>query len=145
MIQLKITGVSRRSSSEVNTVRFTYPEGKERTHERFNGAVWEEVEFQLVEEDKPLYRVANIEGSGYLVGNVARILINDPALFGTFKVGDIIDFIPKVIVAEPPAPPAPAPQALPPVSASPLGAPAPEAAKPTETTLVGNVAVPNLT
>src|SRR6266850_6896518 len=94
MIQLKITGIARRSSSEVGTVRFTYPEGKERTQERFHGAEWEEVEFQLVEEDKPTVRVANIEGSGYLVGNVAKILLNAPEMFGSFKVGDIINFVP---------------------------------------------------
>ena len=96
MIQLKVTGVSRRSSSEVSTRKFTYPEDKPRIVEQFNGAIWEEIEFQLLPEEKPVISVANIEGSGYLVGNVAKILINDPALFGTFKTGDVINFIPNI-------------------------------------------------
>ena len=96
MIQLKVTGVAQRSSSEVSTRKFTYPEDKPRIVEQFNGAIWEEIEFQLLPEDKPTISVANIEGSGYLVGNLARILINDPALFGSFKTGDIINFIPNI-------------------------------------------------
>lgn len=93
MIQLKITGVSRRASSQVGTNRYSYPEGKTRVTERFQGAEWEEVEFQLVEEVNPPIGVANIDGSGFLVGNVAKILLNAPELFGSFKVGDVINFI----------------------------------------------------
>jgi hypothetical protein len=114
MIQLKITGVARRSSSEVGTRKFTYPEGKPRVAEQFHGAMWEEVEFQLVQEDNPTISVANVEGSAYLVGNSARLLLNDPALFGAFKIGDTIDFIPTIPVA--PVPPAPEPA---PVEAAP--------------------------
>ena len=97
MIQLKIIGVSRRTSSEVGTRRFTYPEDRTqpRVVQQFHGAEWEEVEFQLLEEKEPTVSVANIEGSGYLIGNSARILLNDPQLFGTFKVGDIVDFVPN--------------------------------------------------
>jgi hypothetical protein len=93
MIQLKITGVARRASSQVGTNRYSYPEGKTRVTERFQGAEWEELEFQLVEETNPPIGVANIDGSGFLVGNVAKILLNAPELFGSFKVGDIINFI----------------------------------------------------
>ncbi len=98
MIQLKITGVSRRASSQVNTKRYTYPQDgtKPRISESFNGAEWEEVEFQLVEETEPPIGVANIDGSAYLVGNAAKILLNHPALFGTLKIGDIINFVPNV-------------------------------------------------
>jgi hypothetical protein len=96
-IQLKITGVARRASSQVATKRYTYPAGKPRVAEQFNGAEWEVVEFQLVEEDEPAIGIANVDGSAYIVGNVATILINHPALFGTFKVGDIIDFVPRIV------------------------------------------------
>lgn len=114
MIQLKITGVARRSSSEVGTRKFTYPEGKPRVAEQFHGAMWEEIEFQLVQEDNPTISVANVEGSAYLVGNAAKLLLNDPALFGAFKIGDTIDFIPSIPVA--PVPP-PAPEPAPVVAA----------------------------
>lgn len=94
MIQLKIVSVARRASSQVGTNRYTYPEGSPRVSQRFHGAEWEEVEFQLVEEEKPPIGVANIDGSAYLVGNAARLLLNDPALFGSFKIGDVINFVP---------------------------------------------------
>lgn len=116
MIQLKITGVSRRASSQVGTKRYTYPEDptKPRVSQQFNGAEWEEVEFQLVEENEPPIGVANIDGSAYLVGNVGRILLNLPELFGMFKIGDIINFIPTINgtgteVKEPVTPTEPAP------------------------------------
>jgi len=100
MIQLKITGVARRASSQVGTKRYTYPPDKQRVSQQFNGAEWEEVEFQLVEEDQPPIGVANIDGSAYLVGNVARILLNNPELFGSFKIGDVINFVPAQPVIE---------------------------------------------
>jgi hypothetical protein len=114
MIQLKITGVSRRASSQVGTRRYTYNADKPRTAQQFHGAEWEEVEFQLVEEAEPPIGVANIDGSAYLVGNVAKILLNDPALFGAFKIGDVINFIPVTediqTTGEPVTEPAPPPQ-----------------------------------
>lgn len=117
MIQLKITGVSRRASSQVATKRYTYPPDhtQPRVTQSFHGAEWEEVEFQLVEEEKPPVGVANIDGSAYLVGNAARILLNDPKLFGTFKIGDIVNFVPAVEttgteVKTPEPEPAPAPE-----------------------------------
>jgi hypothetical protein len=114
MIQIKITGVARRASSQVGTRRYTYPADKPRVAEQFNGAEWEEVEFQLVEEEQPPMGVANIDGSAYLVGNIARILLNHPALFGTFKIGDIINFVPTIDstgaeVRDTPTEPAPPP------------------------------------
>jgi hypothetical protein len=96
MIQLKITSVSRRASSQVGTKRYTYPKDgtQPRETQSFHGAEWEEVEFQLVDEIEPPIGVANIDGSAYLVGNAARILLNDPRLFGMFKIGDLINFVP---------------------------------------------------
>jgi len=116
MIQLKITGVSRRASSQVGTKRYTYNADKPRTAQQFHGAEWEEVEFQLVEEDEPPIGVANVDGSAYLVGNVAKILLNNPALFGAFKIGDVVNFVPAVhdiqTTGEPVTEPAPPPQPI---------------------------------
>lgn len=100
MIQLKITGVARRASSQVGTKRYTYPPDKQRVSQQFHGAEWEEVEFQLVEEEHPPIGVANIDGSAFLVGNVAKILLNNPELFDTFKIGDVINFVPAQPVIE---------------------------------------------
>jgi hypothetical protein len=119
MIQLKITGVARRSSSQVGTRHYTYPPDKPREVEQFNGAEWEVIEFQVAEENEPPIGIANVDGSAYLVGNVATILINHPALFGTFKIGDVIDFVPTIYTegtevketntpTEPAPPPSPA-------------------------------------
>jgi hypothetical protein len=115
MIQLKITGVARRASAQVGTRRYTYPEDhtQPRVAKQFNGAEWEEIEFQLVEEVEPPIGVANIDGSAYLVGNIGRILLNLPELFGTFKIGDVINFTPTgeevPAVREPVTEPAPPP------------------------------------
>lgn len=116
MIQLKITGVSRRASSQVGTKRYTYKDGT-RTSQQFHGAEWEEVEIQILEEDEPPIGIANIDGSAFLVGNGARILLNHPDLFGTFKVGDIINFVvaPTIETAtatEPAPAPTPSPEVI---------------------------------
>ncbi len=118
MIQLKIVSVARRASSQVGTRRYTYPADKPRVAEQFNGAEWEVVEFQVLEENEPPIGIANVDGSAYLVGNVATILINHPALFGMFKIGDIIDFVPTINtqgteVKEPNTPTEPAPPPTP--------------------------------
>jgi hypothetical protein len=94
MIQFRIVSVALRQSSEVNTVRYTYT-GDETQTSKSIGAVWEEVEFAIVEQDKPSIQVANVSGDGYLVSSPAKVLINNPDLFGKFKVGDVIDFIPR--------------------------------------------------
>lgn len=120
MIQLKITGVARRASSQVGTNRYTYPKDSPRVAQRYHGAEWEEVEFQLIEEEQPPIGVANIDGSAYLVGNAGRILLNEPSLFGSFKIGDVINFVPaqpviETTVSEPepePVPPTPAPTVI---------------------------------
>lgn len=102
MIQFRIVSVALRQSSEVNTIRYTYgpstiPEdhGEETQTSKSAGAVWEEVEFAIVEQEKPSIQVANVSGDGYLVSSPVKILINNPDLFGKYKVGDIIDFMPR--------------------------------------------------
>jgi hypothetical protein len=94
VIRFRVTGVARRSSSEVNTVHFTYNEKDEAQPERKIGAEWEEVEFTTVEDEKPVIQVANIQGNVYLPNAPIKLLINNPDLFGIYKVGDVIDFMP---------------------------------------------------
>ena len=97
MIQFRITSVERKSSSEVWTTHFTY-ENDERKGNRTAGAEWETIEFQPVIEDQPTIGVANITGSVFL--QPTKLIINDPTLFGTYKVGDVIDFEPKREIAD---------------------------------------------
>jgi hypothetical protein len=97
MIQFRIISVSKRESSEMYTTYYTYKEDGETVRTKTVGAVWEEIEFAIVYEEKPTIQLANVAGDGYLVGSTARLLINNPELFGKYKVGDIIDFIPKEI------------------------------------------------
>jgi hypothetical protein len=97
MIQFRIISVSKRESSEMYTTHYTYKEDGETVRTKTAGAVWEEIEFAIVYEEKPTIQLANVAGDGYLVGSTARLLINNPELFGKYKVGDIIDFIPKEI------------------------------------------------
>jgi hypothetical protein len=94
MIRFIVTAVNRNKSSQVNTTRFTYPEGKDRVQQRIPGAEWEEVEFMIQEEEKPKIAVANVMGSAFLVGQPCKLVLNDPELFGTYKIGDIVPFAP---------------------------------------------------
>jgi len=94
-IQFRVTAVNKKSSSEVDTIRYTY-ENDERKGTRTAGAEWEEIEFTIQLEDQPAIGIANITGSAYLAGN-PKLIINDKELFGTYKVGDIIEFMPIVL------------------------------------------------
>lgn len=95
MIQLQIINVTKRSSGMVSTTRYTYEETGGRKSKQTPGAEWEEIEFALVQEEKPTIQISNVVGSALLVNNVAKLVVNDPDLFGKYKVGDIIDFIPS--------------------------------------------------
>ena len=44
-------------------------------------------------EERPIIQIANVAGSVVLTGQ-PKLIINDSALFGTYKVGDIIEFMP---------------------------------------------------
>lgn len=98
MIRLHITSVMRKSSAEVNTVHYTYKDDT-RIPTKTSGAEWEEIEFATEYEEKPSVQVANVAGSVVLIGQ-AKLIINDPKLFGTYKVGDIIEFVPTRIAEE---------------------------------------------
>jgi hypothetical protein len=100
----RVTAVARRTSSEVNTIYYTYESKKESENiegeliavpKRKDGAEWEEVEFSTIREEKPTVQVANIAGNVFLPSSPVKLIINNPDLFGTYKVGDIIDFMPK--------------------------------------------------
>lgn len=96
MIRFVITSIARRSSSEVGTIRYSYTEKDgEETQEptRTAGAEWEEVEFSVEREEKPTIQIANVVGNALLTGN-PKLIVNNPELFGTYKVGDVIEFMP---------------------------------------------------
>jgi hypothetical protein len=92
MIRFTVTGVARRTSSAFRTVRYRY-EGEECKSETINGAEWEEVEFATEYEEKCSIQVANVSGNAVLLGS-PKLVINNPDLFGTYKVGDVIEFMP---------------------------------------------------
>jgi hypothetical protein len=98
MIQFRIVKVSRHKSSELRTYHFTYKDG-DRQDKKTEGAEWEEVEFTINADEKPRIGVGNIEGDGYLVGSPNKLILNHPDLFGTYKVGDLISFIPAIVVS----------------------------------------------
>jgi len=93
-IKFRVTSVMRKSSTQVDTVHYTYDAKGERDKGvRTNGAQWEEIEFGAVIEEHPTIQISNVAGSVILVGK-PKIIINDPSLFGTYETGDIIEFIP---------------------------------------------------
>jgi len=91
-IKLLVAFVSRKTSSINRTVRYTWKDGKCIGNEPSQGAEWEIVELMNLEEPEPPIQVANVTGSAVLLGNIEhKIMINDPALFGMFKAGDIVE------------------------------------------------------
>lgn len=100
-IQLRVVTVTKKTSSEVSTIRFTYeksekdPERVERKLSRTEGAEWEEVEFTVENEEQPTIQIANVVGNALLVGQ-PKLIVNNPDLFGMYKVGDVIEIIPMV-------------------------------------------------
>lgn len=94
MIRFRVTSTMRKSSAQVDTVHYTYDEKGERDKgARTNGAQWEEVEFEVALEEHPTIQISNVIGAAILVGK-PKIIINDPSLFGTYEIGDIIEFTP---------------------------------------------------
>jgi hypothetical protein len=91
-IQFRVITVTRKASAEVSTVHYTY-EGEERKSSRTEGAEWEEIEFVVENEEQPTIQIANIAGNALLIGQ-PKLIVNNPELFGLYKVGDIIEFIP---------------------------------------------------
>ena len=95
MIKLQVVAVDRRSSSQIGTIRTTYDEKGIGTPERTHGAEWEEIQLSMVLEEKPTIQIGNISGSAVISQGYIKLIINEPKLFGTYKIGDVIDLIPK--------------------------------------------------
>lgn len=98
MIRFCVVTVTKKASAEVPTIRYTYekPSGSEETEKkaaRTEGAEWEEIGFAVEGEEKPAIQIANVTGNAFLVGQ-PKLIINNPDLFGMYKVGDVIEFIP---------------------------------------------------
>jgi hypothetical protein len=94
-IQFRVTATARRTSSEVNTIRYIWKDGMgEAESKQIKGVEWEEIEFTTIEEEQPVIQVANVKGNAYLPNSPIKLVINNPELFGIYKVGDIIDFMP---------------------------------------------------
>jgi len=99
VIRLQIVTVTKKASAEISTYHYTYKEKKEgevreeRESSRSDGAEWEEIGFAVESEEQPTVQIANIIGSTFLVGP-CKLIINNPDLFGIYKVGDIIEFMP---------------------------------------------------
>lgn len=100
-IRLRVVTVTKKASGEVSTIHFTYeksgkdpedPEKVERKASRTEGAEWEEVEFTVENEEQPTIQIANVVGNALLVGQ-PKLIVNNPDLFGMYKVGDIIEFM----------------------------------------------------
>lgn len=97
MIKFQILNVIRRKSAVIPTTRYKYGEKGEIEPTVSVGAEWEEIEFTVVLDKKPTIQISNVMGSVFLAGHTGKLILNDPDLFGTFKSGDVIDFMPAVI------------------------------------------------
>lgn len=95
MIQFVVTSVVRRGAPEVPTIEYFYPPDCEPVEQRHNGAVWEEISFEVKPEEKPSVQIGNIAGSAFLVGQPVKLVVNDPKFFGMFQEGDVVDFLPN--------------------------------------------------
>jgi len=98
MILFRVISVTKKSSAEVWTTRFTY-DNDERKGTRTTGAEWEVIEFEVLAEDQPTIGVANITGNAFLTDS-PKLIVNNPDLFGIYKVGDIIEFMPRKVISE---------------------------------------------
>lgn len=101
-VQLQVLSVIRRKSPALPTTRYTYNDKGESEPTMTIGAEWEEVEFTTIREEKPTIQISNVIGSIFLPGNVTKLFLNDPDLFGTYKAGDIINFTPIPRDTQPP-------------------------------------------
>lgn len=101
-IKIQVTAVKRTVSSIQRTVRLTWDE----TENRYNvvqslGAEYESVQFMNIEpkNGENYMQVANVSGNVAFTGiDNTSLMLNDPALFGTFKAGDIVEL--RVVTPE---------------------------------------------
>lgn len=93
MIQLQVVSVSHHNSSKEQTVTITYNASKTPTENAKAGAEWEDVVFAQVYKETPRIRVSNyVGGDSLLTSGTLTVIIQYPDLFGSYKVGDIIQF-----------------------------------------------------
>ena len=94
-IKIQVTAVKRTVSSIHRTVKVTWNETENRNDvEHSIGAEYETVQFMSIEpkEKENYLQVANVTGNAVLTGTEGlNLMLNDPALFGTFKPGDIVE------------------------------------------------------
>lgn len=94
-IKIQVTSVKRTVSSIQRTARLTW----NRTENRYDaehsiGAEYESVQFMNIEpkDGENCMQVANVRGNVAFIGiDNTSLMLNDPALFGTFKAGDIVE------------------------------------------------------
>jgi len=97
-VKLQVLSVVRKTSPGLPTTRYTYNDKGEPEPKMTVGAEWEEIEFAIIQEEKPTIQISNIIGSVFLGGNIGKLFINNPDLFGTYKAGDTISFMPITIL-----------------------------------------------
>ena len=94
-IKIQVTAVKRTVSSIQRTSRMTWNEtGKRYDAEHSLGAEYESVQFMNIEpkNGENYMQVANVSGNVAFTGiDNTSLMLNDPALFGTFKAGDIVE------------------------------------------------------
>jgi hypothetical protein len=100
IIYLQVLSVSRHNSSQYRTAVIRW-EGEKSDKETKQGAEWEEIELRILQEEKPTIEVANIIGNAFIAGSTMKLIINNPALFGTLKVNDIVPLVSIPLVSVP--------------------------------------------
>ena len=101
-IKIQVTAVKRTVSSIQRTSRMTWNETEKRYDaEHSLGAEYESVQFMNIEpkDGENYMQVANVQGNVAFIGiDNTSLMLNDPALFGTFKPGDIVEL--RVVTPE---------------------------------------------
>jgi hypothetical protein len=97
MIKLIVISVSRHHSSLVKTTILHWEKNENQQEaplprkEEKEGGEWEEIELRFEGEEKPTILVGNTYGNAFFKEGIGiTIVINNPALFGQFKVNDIV-------------------------------------------------------
>jgi hypothetical protein len=93
MVHFKVISVSRHSSLEVTTTHYTFEKSGRKSGKREEKGEWEEIVLRLNLEDNPIIQVGHSFGDIAMDGtgdhDNLKLRLNNPKLFGTFKVGDI--------------------------------------------------------
>ena len=94
-IKIQVTSVKRTVSSIQRTNRLTWNKTENKYDVEYSiGAEYESVQFMNIEpkNGENYMQVANVSGNVAFTGiDNTSLMLNDPALFGTFKAGDIVE------------------------------------------------------